>query len=85
MKEKTGPDLVSQMKQARDLLEEGEVRDALVLAMDVLWRELEELRNTLGAIQETLPPEDESRVEGKQELSSEQFFIWPEPLSHLFH
>ncbi len=52
MKDKPGSDLASQMKAARELLEEGEVREALVLAMDVLWRELDQLQDALKTVEE---------------------------------
>jgi hypothetical protein len=81
MSEKPGPDLASQMKEARELLEEGEVRDALVLAMDVLWRELDQLRGTLGAIQESLPPMPDEDPAGSPQYG----FAWPDPLSYLLH
>lgn len=83
MKDKPGSDLVSQMKAARELLEEGEVREALVLAMDVLWRELDQLQDTLKAVEENLPQNkvvaDRSADRGASE------FVWPETLSQLLH
>lgn len=74
MNDKPGSDLESQMKAARELLEEGEVRDALVLAMDVLWRELDQLRETIEAVQECLPQDEETPE--AEPITSE--FIWPE-------
>jgi hypothetical protein len=83
MKDKPGSDLVSQMKAARELLEEGEVREALVLAMDVLWRELDQLQDTLKTVEESLPQNkavsDRSTEPGSSEL------VWPETLSQLLH
>ena len=55
MKDKPGPDLASKMKAARELLEAGEVREALALAMDVLWRELDQLQAALKTVEEHLP------------------------------
>lgn len=80
MEEKSRPDLALQMEEARELLEEGEVREALVLAMEVLWRELDQLRGTLGAIQESLSPQEDLASES---ILSE--FDWPEPLSYSLH
>lgn len=79
MKDKAAADLASQMKEARELLEEGDVREALVLAMDVLWRELDQLRDSLQAVQ------DEAKAD---QLPAEPFLLeaaWPEPPSQLFH
>jgi hypothetical protein len=81
MKDKHGADLASQMRAARELLEEGEVRDALVLAMDVLWRELDQLRDTLAAVQEDLH-QVEVATEAEPLLTE---FTWPKPLSHIVH
>ena len=55
MKDKPGSDLASKMKAARELLEAGEVREALALAMDVLWRELDQLQAALKTVEEHLP------------------------------
>ncbi len=85
MKDKPGPDLASQMKQARDLLEKGEVRDALVLALEVLWRELDELRGTLGDIEESLPSTQDEALVGVRAEPSQPEYIWPEPPSRLLH
>ena len=84
MKDEPGHELVSQMKEARDLLDEGEVREALVLAMDVLWRELDQLRETLGAFNENLPPVREAAAGFAVELPRLEF-VWPKPLWHLMH
>ena len=80
MEEKSRPDLALQMEEARELLEEGEVREALVLAMEVLWRELDQLRGTLGTVQESLSPQEDLASES---ILSE--FDWPEPLSYSLH
>ncbi len=44
MKDKPDPDL---MDEARQLLETGNVQEALVLAMDLLRRELDQVRDAL--------------------------------------
>ena len=77
MEDKPESDLASQMKAARELLEEGEVREALVLAMEVLWRELDQLQETLKTVEESLPQNKAA------DDSSE--FVWPETLSQLLH
>ena len=81
MKDKPGSDLASQMEAARELLEEGEVREALVLAMEVLWRELDQLRETIEAVQECLPQDEEAPE--AEPITNE--FIWPESQSLLLH
>lgn len=83
MKDKPGSDLVSQMKAARELLEEGEVREALVLALDVLWRELDQLQDTLKTVQESLP-QDKAVSDRSAEPGSKEF-VWPDTLSQLLH
>jgi hypothetical protein len=85
MDEKPRPDLGLQMNEARELLEEGEVRGALVLAMDVLWQELDQLRGTLGAIHENMPPGQEEFPGEFQMSPPVPEFIWSEPLSRLLH
>ena len=50
MKDQLGPDLTWEMEEARQLLDLGKLQEALVLAMDVLGREMDRLRETLGAI-----------------------------------
>ncbi|MCX5892361.1 MAG: hypothetical protein NTW80_05195 [Deltaproteobacteria bacterium] len=77
MEDKPESDLASQMKVARELLEEGEVREALVLAMEVLWRELDQLQDTLKTVEESLPQ--------NQEAPESSGFVWPETLSQLLH
>lgn len=77
MEDKPGFDLASQMKAARELLEEGEVREALVLAMEVLWRELDQLQDTLKTVEESLP-QNQATPESSE-------FVWPETPSQLLH
>ena len=79
MKDKPWLDLATQMKEARELLEEGDVREALVLAMDVLWRELDQLRDTLTAVQDEVATGAASPEPAKPE------FVWPGTLSQLLH
>ena len=83
MKDKPGPDLASQMKAARELLDAGEIREALVLAMDVLWRELDQLQDTLKTVEESLP-QDKAAADNPAKPGSHEF-IWPETLSQLLH
>jgi len=86
MKDKPDPDLASQMQAARELLEEGDVREALVMAMEVLWRELEQLQDTLRAVQEDLPLDQE--IEAADENQAEPTiseFIWPAHSGHVLH
>lgn len=83
MKEQLRPDLIWQMEEARQLLELGKLQEALVLAMDVLWRELDRLRETLEAIRENLPPGEALAAAPEDHPRSE--FIWPDPPSRLLH
>ena len=79
MKDKVEVESASQMQEARELLAEGEVRAVLVLALEVLWRELDQLHDSLQAIQAEVKldrrPAEPPRLEA----------AWPEPLSYLFH
>ncbi len=84
MAEKSGSDSASQMKEAREHLKGGDVRDALVLALEVLWRELDQLRGTLGAIHQNLPPLPPSPSEATAEMSRFEF-VWQDPPSYLLH
>jgi hypothetical protein len=87
MKDKLeGPDLHLQVEQAKQLLDLGHVREALVLVMDALWQELNQLRDTLRTIRELQPPEKPSTsdVDGREE-SYQAEWVWPEPKSRLLH
>jgi hypothetical protein len=79
-------DLHLQVEQAKQLLDLGHVREALVLVMDALWQELNQLRDTLSAIQEILPQEkqDTPDPDGREEPSQSEW-VWPEPKSRLLH
>jgi hypothetical protein len=83
MKDKPGPDLASQMKAARELLEAGEVREALALAMDVLWLELDQLQVALKTVEEQLP-RDQAAADRPAEPGSSEL-LWPEFPSQLLH
>ena len=83
MKDKPESDLASQMKAARELLETGEVREALVLAMDVLWRELDQLQAALKTVEERLP-QNEAVADRPVEPGSGAL-LWPEFPSQLLH
>lgn len=83
MKDQLGPDVIWQMEEARQLLELGKLQEALVLAMDVLVRELDQLRGALGVIQENLPPGEAAAAALEDHPQSE--FIWPDPPSRLLH
>ncbi len=83
MKEQLRPDLSWMMEEARRLLELGKLQEALVLAMDVLWRELDQLRGALEAIRENLPPGEALAATPEDHPQSE--FIWPDPPSRLLH
>jgi len=85
MKDKPEPDLASQMQTARELLEEGEVREALVMAMEVLWRELDQLQDTLRAVQENLPDQEIEVAEGKPAEPTISDFVWPAHNGHVLH
>ena len=78
MKDQPGPNLASKMKAARELLEAGEVREALALAMDVLWRELDQLQAALKTVEEHLP-----RNQAAEPGSGE--FVWPDFPSQRLH
>jgi hypothetical protein len=79
-------DLHPQVEQAKQLLDLGHVREALVLVMDAILQELKQLRDTLRAIQEIQPQEKQSTsdVDGREE-SSQSEYVWPEPKSRLLH
>lgn len=86
MKDKKGPDLTLQVKEAKQLMDLGHVREALVLVMDALWRELDQLRDTLRAVQESLPTKKNETPAGDgQEESCQSEFVWPDPPSRLLH
>ncbi len=59
------------------------MQEALVLAMDILWRELDQLREALEAIRENLPPDEAAAAAPEDHPQSE--FSWPEPPSRLLH
>ena len=82
MKNNLGPDLLA---EARKLLDLGKVQEALLLAMNILCRELDQLREALKAIQDNLPSAlDEAATAARADaLQSE--FGWPEPPSRLLH
>lgn len=83
MKDQLGPDLHCQLEEAHQLLELGKLQDALVMAMDVLWRELDQLREALEAIRTNLPPDRAPAATPEDHPQSG--FIWPEPPSRLLH
>jgi hypothetical protein len=83
MKEQLGPDITWQMEEARQLLELGKLQEALVLAMDVLWRELDQLRGALEAIRENLLPDEAAAA--APEDHPQLRLIWPDPPSRLLH
>jgi hypothetical protein len=76
-------DQTLQLKEARQLLELGKVQEALVLAMDILWRELDQLREALEAIRENLPPDEAATAAPEDHPQRES--SWPEPPSRLLH
>ncbi len=83
MKDESESDLASQMEAARELLEEGEVKEALILALDVLWTELERLQDVIETIEEKLP---QDQIEGNEPAASgANEFLWPNIPSHLQH
>ena len=83
MKDQLRPDLTWQMKEARQLLELGKVQEALVLAMDILWRELDQLRGALEAMRKNLPPGEAAAAAPEDHPQRE--FIRPESPSRLLH
>ena len=83
MKDKPGSDLASQMKAARELLDSGEVREALALAMDVLWQELDQLQAALKTVEEHLPRNKAAADRPAEPGSGE--FVWPDFPSQLLH
>ena len=83
MKDQLGPELTWQMEEARQLLELGKVQEALVLAMDILWRELDQLREALEAMRKNLPPGEAAAAAPEDHPQRE--FIWPDPPSRLLH
>jgi len=78
-------DQTLQLKEARQLLELGKVQEALVLAMDILWRELDQLREALEAIRENLPCSLDEAAAAAPEDHPQREFSWPEPPSRLLH
>jgi hypothetical protein len=76
-------DQTLQLKEARQLLELGKVQEALVLAMDILWRELDQLREALEAMRENLPQGEAAAAASEDHPQRE--FIWPESPAHLLH
>ncbi len=68
------------MEEARKLLETGQVQEALVLAMDILGRELQQLQEALQAIRENLPSTPDATA-----AAPRNEFFWPEPPSRLLH
>ena len=83
MKDQPGSDLIWQMEEARQLLDQGKLQDALVLAMDVLWRELDQLREALEAIRKNLPPD--GALAATPEDHPQSRFIRPDPPARLLH
>jgi hypothetical protein len=83
MKERLRPDLTWQLKEARQLLELGEVQEALVLAMDILRRELDQLREALEAMRKNLPPDEAAATAPEDHPQRE--FSWPESPSRHLH
>jgi hypothetical protein len=79
-------DLTLQVEQAKQLLDLGHVREALVLVMDALWQELDHLRDALKAVQDHLPqPKNLTAVSQASAEPCETEFIWPEFPSRLLH
>jgi hypothetical protein len=86
MTDKHGPEVTLLINRARRLLDQGQVQEALAVALDALWRELDQLRAALGAIQEHLPtPQGEAPAQGSAAETSEPQVDWPEPPSRLLH
>jgi hypothetical protein len=83
MKDQLGPDLPWQMKEAQQLLELGKFQEGLVLAMDILWRELDQLREALEAIRENLPSDEAAAAAPEDRPQPE--FTWPDLPSRLLH
>ena len=83
MKDKPGSDLASQMEAARELLQAGEVREALAVAVDVLWRELDQLQATLKTVEERLPQNEAAADRLAEPVPGE--LVWPEFPSQLLH
>ncbi len=82
MKNNLEPDL---LEEARKLLDLGKVQEALLLAMNILCRELDQLWEALQAIQDNLPASlDEAAASGRVDSSPAEF-CWPEPPSRLLH
>jgi hypothetical protein len=79
-------DLTLQVEQAKQLLDLGHVREALVLVMDALWQELERLRDTLREVHRNLPqPQANSPAGSTAAEPSETEFVWPDFPSRLLH
>ncbi len=86
MKEQLRPDLSWMMEEARRLLELGKLQEALVLAMDVLWRELDQLRGALEAhrgyvqgelLADEILPEDRAQGDGQDHaFDGESARVW---------
>ncbi len=85
MKDKPDSDLTRQLQESRELLEQGRVEEALVLAMDLLRRELGQLQDALRGIQENLPASPEGGPPAFLEEISPAELFWPEPISRLLH
>jgi len=86
MNDKPEQDLAAQMQAARELLEEGEVGQALVMAMDVLWRELDQLQGALQTVEDKFSGEQEIGVAFPRpaEPSITDYF-WPVNLGTILH
>ncbi len=68
------------MEEARKLLETGQVQKALVLAMDILGRELQQLQEALQAIRDNL-----SSTPDASAAAPRSEFFRPDPPSRLLH
>ena len=82
MKNNPGPDL---LEEARKLLDLGKVQEALLLAMNILCRELDQLREALKAIQDNLPSALDEAATAARADAPQSEFSWPEPPSRLLH
>lgn len=79
-------DLTLQVEQAKELLDLGHVREALVLVMDALWQELERLRDTLREVQDNLPRAKHITAASPNSAEpAESEFVWPDFPSRLLH
>ena len=79
MKDTPGAEVDLQLEEAWNLHEESGVREDLCLAIEILWRGLYQMLDTLEAIQESLSPDQEKVA--TESIRSEA--VWPEPLTHL--